>query len=160
MSSITGLEARDGTRLDPYKAYKFVIMMDKKEVAGVSKVGPLKRTTEVITYSEGGKNDRDTKIPGRTSYEGMILERGMTDDEDFKKWAFLIHPVSDTGRSFDYKKDLQLIIRNERNEARLTYNLYGCWVSEYTISELDSGSNNLMIETIKIEIDRWERDSG
>lgn len=150
---------KDGKRIDPYKTYKFVVKMDGRIVAGVSKVSQLKRTTEVITWNEGGMNDRDHKIPGRTSYEGITLERGITDDKEFEEWALKIHPFSDSERDIEsFKKDLQLVVRDEKNKEVLRYNLFGCWVSEYTLPEFDASGNAIGIETIKIELDGWERE--
>ncbi len=63
-------------RFDPYKNFKFRIKWDGKYVAGVSKVGPLKRTTEVVKHREGGDPSSSRKSPGRTEYDAITLERG------------------------------------------------------------------------------------
>lgn len=68
-------------RYDPYKTFKFrVLNVDGKTVLGVSKVGTLKRTTEVVKHCSGGENSYDLKSPGRTTYEGLSMERGITHD--------------------------------------------------------------------------------
>ena len=64
---------------------------------GVSKVGALKRSTEVVNYRSGGGNTDDFKSPGRTKYEAVTLERGLTHDPDFEEWAASVHPGM-TGR--------------------------------------------------------------
>src|SRR4051812_39998450 len=78
----------NSNRFDPYKNYRFVVYFDKSTtaVAGVSKVGPLKRTSDVIEYKEGG-NPIILKGLGRTKYEPVTLERGVTYDADFEQWA-------------------------------------------------------------------------
>jgi len=40
-------------RFDPYKNFKFRVKWDGRYVAGVSKFGMLKRTTEVVKHREG-----------------------------------------------------------------------------------------------------------
>lgn len=153
-------------RKDPYKNYKFIIKWDtengsKQTIMGVSKVSTLKRTTEVVTYRSGGDNSRDHKSPGRTSYEGITCERGITHDLDFEKWANKIH--SHAGDSLmdlvGYKKDLILEVMNEKGHVVLRYNLYDCWVSDFTaLPDLDANANAVAIESIKIELESWERD--
>src|SRR6266853_1713961 len=56
-------------RFDPYKNFKFRVQWNGKYVAGVSKVGALKRTTEVVKHREGGDPSSSRKSPGRTEYD-------------------------------------------------------------------------------------------
>ena len=74
-------------RFDPYKNFKFKVKWDGRYVAGISKVGSLKRTTEVVKHREGGDPSSSRKSPGRTEYEAITLERGVTHDPDFENWA-------------------------------------------------------------------------
>ncbi len=148
-------------RYDPYKNYKFRIIMDDKPVLGVSKVGALKRTTDVVKHRSGGENSVDHKSPGRTTYDGFSLERGVTHDREFEEWANKVHPYSgDAGMDLvDYKKDLTLEVMNEKGHVAFRYFLYDCWVSEYTsVPDLDANANAVAIESIKIEMEGWDRD--
>src|SRR5206468_8783697 len=74
-------------RFDPYKNFKFRVKWDGRYVAGVSKVGTLKRTTEVVKHREGGDPSSSRKSPGRTEYDAINLERGVTHDVEFETWA-------------------------------------------------------------------------
>ena len=85
--------AVNASRIDPYKNFKFQVMWDGRVVLGISKVGALKRTTEVVKHREGGENSTDHKSPGRTSYEAITLERGVTHDPEFEEWANKVHPL-------------------------------------------------------------------
>jgi len=71
-------------RLDPYKNFKFRVKWDGRYVAGVNKVGSLKRTTEVVKHRDGGDPSTSRKSPGRTEYEAITLERGVTHDVEFR----------------------------------------------------------------------------
>jgi phage tail-like protein len=148
-------------RFDPYKNFKFRILWDNKVVAGVSKVGALKRTTEVVTHRSGGENSIDHKSPGRTKYEGVTLERGLTHDPEFETWANKVHTYTgDTMMDLaGYKKELTLEVQNERGQTAFRYFLHACWVSEFTaIPEQDANANAVSIESMKIELEGWERD--
>lgn len=148
-------------RYDPYKNFKFRILWDGKSVLGVSKVSALKRTTEVVKHRSGGDDSHDRKSPGRSSYEAVTLERGLTHDPEFEKWANTVHslngdPAMDLA---GYKKDLTLEVMNEKGQVAFRYFLRRCWVSEYTaMPDLDANANAIAIEHLKIELEGWERD--
>lgn len=148
-------------RFDPYKNFKFRVIWDNKTVLGVSKASALKRTTEVVKHRSGGENSIDHKSPGRTSYEALTLERGLTHDPEFEAWANKIHsfagdPLMDLA---GYKKELTLEVMNEKGQVAKRYFLHACWVSEYTaMPDLDANANAVAIENIKIELEGWERD--
>ncbi|HET9701873.1 MAG TPA: phage tail protein [Burkholderiales bacterium] len=148
-------------RVDPYKNFKFRVLWDGKAVLGVSKVSSLKRTTEVVKHRSGGENSYDHKSPGRTSYEAVTMERGITHDVEFEKWANMVHTF-DGDPAMDlagYKKDLILEVMNEKGQVALRYNLYRCWVSEFqALPDLDANANAVAIEHLKLELEGWQRD--
>ncbi len=57
-------------RFDPYKNFKFRVKWDGKYVAGISKVGALKRTTEVVKHRDGGDPSSSRKSPGSIGIRG------------------------------------------------------------------------------------------
>jgi phage tail-like protein len=152
---------KNAHRYDPYKNFKFRVILDGRPVLGVSKVGTLRRTTEVVRHRSGGENSTDHKSPGRTAYEAITMERGITHDLAFEQWANLVHPYAgDAGMDLvNYKKELTLEVMNEKGHVALRYFLHGCWVSEFNaVPDLDANANAVAIETLKIELEGWERD--
>ena len=151
------------TRFDPYKNFKFRIKWDGRYVAGVSRVSPLIRRTEVVQHREGGDPSSVRKSPGRTSFEPIVVERGVTHDAEFEKWASKVwnygQGLGAEASLKDFRKDLILELYNEAGQLVKAYRLYRCWVSEYrALPELDAGSNEVAIEQITIENEGWERD--
>lgn len=151
-------------RFDPYKTYKFRLRLpDGTYVAGLSKVSALKRTTEVVKHRDGGDPSSSRKSPGQTEYEAITLERGVTHDTGFERWA---NKVWNYGSGLgletslkDFRKDLILEVYNEAGQAALAYKLYRCWPSEYqAMPDLDAGASAVAIQTIKLENEGWERD--
>src|SRR5215203_1094784 len=148
-------------RFDPYKNFKFRVILDGRPVMGVSKVSALKRTTEVVKHRDGGDNSTDRKSPGRTTYEGITMERGITHDLEFERWANLVHSANGDALMdlAGYKKELTLEVMNEKNHVALRYFLHRCWVSEFTsVPDLDANANAVAIQTVKVELEGWERD--
>lgn len=158
----TGFTA-NAHRFDPYKNFKFRILLDDRPVLGVSKVGALKRTTEVVSHRSGGGDSHDFKSPGRSTYEAILLERGITHDREFERWATMVADYQgDPGKDLiNYKRNLTLEVQNERGQPAIRYTLFRCWVSEYTaVPELDANANAVAIESIKIELEGWKRETG
>src|SRR5262245_2009081 len=150
-------------RLDPYKNFKFRVKWDGRYVAGVSKVGSLKRTTEVVKHRDGGDPSTSRKSPGRTEYEAVMLERGVTHDTEFEKWANKIWNLgSGLGSEVslkDFRKDLIIEMYNEAGQLVIAYKVDRCWVSEFQAQpDLDANANAVAIQHIKLENEGWERD--
>jgi phage tail-like protein len=152
-------------RFDPYKNFKFRVRWDGRYVAGVSKVGALRRTTEVVQHREGGDPSSGRKAPGRTTYEAITLERGVTHDTEFETWANKVWNFgSGLGAEVslkDFRKEIQIQFYNEAGQLAITYNVHRCWVSEYqSLPELDANANAVAIQTLKLENEGWERDNA
>jgi phage tail-like protein len=150
-------------RFDPYKNFKFRVRWDGRYVAGVSKVSALKRTTEVVSHREGGDPSSSRKSPGRTEYEAITLERGVTHDTEFEKWANKVwNWGSNLGSEVsleDFRKDVILEVYNEAGQLAIAYKIYRCWVSEYqSLPDLDANANEVAIQTLKLENEGGERD--
>jgi phage tail-like protein len=150
-------------RVDPYKNFKFRVKWDGKYVAGISKVSALKRTTEVVTFRSGGDPSTSHKSPGRTEYDPITLERGVTQDAAFEQWAnkvWLLGAGLGSEVSLkDFRKDIYLELYNEAGQLVIAYKIYRCWVSEYqALPDLDANANAVAIEHIKLENEGWERD--
>ncbi|HEU4597708.1 MAG TPA: phage tail protein [Pyrinomonadaceae bacterium] len=153
-------------RFDPYKNFKFLIKFvgNTNPVAGVSKVSSLKRTTEVVKHREGGDPSSSRKSPGRTEYEPITLERGVTHDLEFEQWANKVWDFT-SGRGTevslkDFRRDLIIEVYNEAGQLAIAYKVFRCWVSEYqALPDLDANANAIAIQTIKLENEGWERDT-
>ena len=152
-------------RFDPYKNFKFLVRWDGRVVAGVSKVSALKRTTEVVKHRTGGDSSSVRRSPGKTEYEAITLERGVTHDLEFEKWANKVwHYAGGPGGEVslaDFRKDIIIEVFNETGQKVIAYKVHRCWVSEYqALPELDANANAVAIQHLKLENEGWERDES
>jgi phage tail-like protein len=150
-------------RFDPYKNFKFRVKWDGRYVAGISKVSALKRSTEVVEHREGGDPSTGRKSPGRSKFEAITLERGVTHDTNFEQWANKVWNLgSGLGSEVslkDFRKDLIIEVYNEAGQLAIAYKVFRCWVSEYqALPDLDANANVVAIQHIKLENEGWERD--
>jgi len=150
-------------RFDPYKNFKFRVKWDGRYVAVVSTIGGLKRTTEVVKYRDGGDPSSSRKMPGRTEFEAITLERGVTHDTEFEKWANKVWNFgSGLGAEVslkDFRKDIIIELYNEAGQLAIAYKVFRCWVSEFqALPDLDANANAVAIQHLKLENEGWERD--
>ena len=152
-------------RFDPYKNFKFRVKWDGRYVAGISKVSSLKRTTEVVKHREGGDPSTSRKSPGRSEFDAITLERGVTHDPEFEAWAAKVWQLG-AGRGsevslLDFRKDVIIDFYNEAGQLAISYKVYRAWVSEYqALPDLDANANAVAIQHIKLENEGWERDTS
>jgi len=150
-------------RFDPYKNFKFRVKWDNKFVAGLSKVTGLKRTTQVVSHREGGDPSTVRKSPGRTEFDAITLERGVTHDKEFEQWANKVWDLNGGQREVslkDFRKDIKIEFYNEAGQLAIAYNVFRCWVSEFLAQpDLDANANAVAIQHIKLENEGWERDN-
>ncbi|WMS87802.1 phage tail protein [Pleionea litopenaei] len=150
-------------RFDPYKNFKFRIKWDGRYVAGVSKISALKRSTELVNHREGGDVSSDRISPGRSKFEPVTIERGVTHDPEFEAWSNLVHSTDgDAAMSLkDFRKDVIVELLNLQGNVAKAYKLYRCWVSEYqAMPELDANANAIAIEMMVLQCEGWERDES
>jgi phage tail-like protein len=148
-------------RFDPYKSFKFRVKWDGKYVAGVSKVGALKRSTEPVTHREGGDPSTARVSPSSWKFDPIILERGVTHDPEFEAWANKIHSTDgDAAMSLkDFRKDITIELLNEQGNIAKAYHVFRCWCSDYTaLPELDAAGSAIAIESMTLQNEGWERD--
>jgi phage tail-like protein len=157
-------------RFDPYKNFKFRVSFGGGTyVAGVSKVSALKRTTELIQHREGGDPSSNHKTPGRTNYDAITMERGVTHDPEFEIWANKVWNFDNAQAAADqrtqevslkdFRRNLNIDVFNEAGQKVLSYQVFRAWVSEFTAqADLDANANAVLIQSIKIEHEGWRRD--
>jgi len=151
------------SRFDPYQNYKFRIKWDGKYVAGVSKISALKRSTEPVVHRNGGDPSTSRVSPSTWKFEPIQLERGVTHDPEFEKWANLIYTTDgDAAISLEnFRKDLIIELLNEQAVVAKAYKVYRCWVSEYqALPEFDANTHVIAIEHMTLQNEGWERDTS
>lgn len=149
-------------RHDPYRTFKFQVLIDGRPVAALRKMSVLKRTTEAVKWRSAGDPSHERILPGGTSYEPVTLEQGLTHDPVFEQWANLVNNIQgDPAMSLlNFRKDLVINVLNLQGSVAISYKLYRVWVSEYqALPEFDAGAMNAVgIQSIVLQNEGWERD--
>lgn len=150
-------------RFDPYRTFKFQVSIDGRVVAGLSKMGALKKTTEAVKWRAAGDPSHQRTMPGGTSYEPVTLEQGLSHDPVFEEWANAINNLTegDAGTSLKgYRREVVIDVLNLQGTPAMTYKLRRAWVSEFqALPEFDANTMNAVgIQTITIQHEGFERD--
>jgi phage tail-like protein len=149
------------TRTDPYKNFKFRVKWENLPVAGLSKMSAIKRSTEVIEWREAGGASVVRKLPGRTKFEPVTFEVGLTHDKQLIAWADQINsPQGDAAMSLkNYRKEVTVEVLNLQATPVMAFTLHRAWVSEFQATpEMDANANAVAIQTLKIEYEGFSAD--
>lgn len=152
-------------RFDPYKGYKFRVLWDGRQVAGVDHVSALARTTYVVAHRDGGDPSVERLSPGATAFAPIVLRRGHTHDTAFEEWANKVWRLGaahgDEVSLKDFRKDIVIQLLNEAGQLVLAWQVHRCWPSEYVaLSDLDACANAVAFESLTLQNEGWERDTS
>jgi phage tail-like protein len=152
-------------RHDPYRTFKFQVVIGGRTVAGLSKMGAITKSTEAVKWRSGGDPSYQRVMPGGTSFEAVTLEQGLSHDPIFEEWANAVNNVAngDAGMSLvNYRRDIVINVLNLQGTPAITYNLRRGWVSKYqALPDFDANNMNTVgIQSITIEHEGFTRDAG
>ncbi|MEM8587631.1 MAG: phage tail protein [Pseudomonadota bacterium] len=151
-------------RFDPYRTFKFQVVIDGEVVAGLQKMGALKKITEPVKWRDAGSPSFQRSMPGGTSYEPVTLEQGLSHDLVFERWANMVNSFDgDVATSLkNYRKNISINVLNLQGVVAISYKLFRAWVSDYqALPDLDSNSMNTVgIQSITLQHEGWQRDEG
>ena len=152
-------------RYDPYRTFKFQVVIAGQAVAGLTKMGALKRTTEAVKWRSAGDPSHQRVMPGGSSFEAVALEQGLSHDPQFAEWANAVNNVAegDAGMSLkNYRRDVVINVLNLQGTPAISYVLRRAWVSEFTaLPEFDANNMNTVgIQSITLQHEGFERDQA
>lgn len=155
--------------MDPLLNFKFLVSWGPSTggnlsvVAGVSKIGPLSRTTEKVEYREGGAPQGTRVIPGQSKYDEITLERGIILDIAFDQWANKIWYYENSGALGkevslkDFRKTLKIDLCNQAGQIMMSYYVFNCWPSKYqAMPELNAQDGaTVALEQLTLQNEGW-----
>jgi phage tail-like protein len=151
-------------RHDPYRTFKFQVVIEGQVVAALRKMTALKKKTEPVKWRTAGDPSHERILPGGTSYEPVTLEQGLTHDPIFEVWANLVNNLEgDAAMSLkNFRREVVINVLNLQGKVAISYKLTRAWVSDYqALPDLDAGSMNTVgIQSITLQHEGWSRDAA
>ena len=150
-------------RIDPYKNFRFRVSWNNQTVAALSKMSAVKKMTEAVEWRAAADGGIVRKLPGRTKFEPITFEAGLTHDRQFLEWANQVNNPDGAGANslLHYRKTVRVEVLNMQGNPVMAFNLMRAWASEFqALPEMDSNANAVAIQTLKIEYENFTLDDA
>lgn len=134
---------------DPLQSFMFRVQLSGMSgELGFQKVSGLSREVAVVEYLEN-MYEHAHKLPGRESVGEITFEKGMFPDLSFVKEYEKV--LGDTRNECRHEVTIQIM--NRFREVKRTFTLYEAWFSKYEVGDLDSTSDDVIIETLTVQFE-------
>jgi phage tail-like protein len=132
-------------RNDPFRGFKFRVVIDGINKAGFREVSGLDSTTDPVDYREGD-GDSILKLAGLKKFSPITLKRGVTADQDLWKWRTAIMD----GKISENRKNGQIILLDDEGKSAAEWTFTDGWPSKWTGSAFNATGNEVVIDTVEI----------
>jgi phage tail-like protein len=119
-------------------------------VGGFSRVSGLSSRSEVVEHRVGS-SPMVFKIPGKTRFGNVVLEKGCTVSGELYEWRRRVEKGEDDRRSGS------IILLDANMKERARWNFYEAWPCRYEAPEFDALESSISIETLELCVERIER---
>ena len=143
---------------DPLDGARVRLLVDGVPVRGVRRVGPLRRTTEVLVHREGGDPGPGRPLPGRTQFAPVVVELAVEHDRAFEQWAAAVTVPAGQAPPPGFRRTLRVEVLSATGVVVLAYDLHRCWVSEHqALPGLDHAVPEPALH-VTVQHEGWVRD--
>lgn len=148
---------------DPIRNFKYQVDIPEGTPAieaGFSAVRGLKWNVEPVDYREGTEPARPRKLFGQTSFDNVILERGLASSAGILAWIRLITDVTNKGKDLGAegqatpgdptRRNVTVILGDYHAQATWEWELEQAWPISWEIGEFTGDGNDVVIETMEM----------
>jgi phage tail-like protein len=129
---------------DPFASFNFKLEIEGITIAGFSECTGLNSESNVIDYREGDEGITPRKLSGLNKFGNITLKRGISLDKQVYDWR------KDVVDGDIKRKNLSIVLRNEKRDEVVRWNLVNAWPSKYMAPDLKANANEVAIESIEI----------
>lgn len=136
-----------------YLGSLFALEVEGVEIGRFTGVSGLGYEAEVVTFQDSlGNGDIVTrKRPGRITYSDITLTRGLSADNELVDWY---QTVLDGAVE---RKNGSIVMFDPSGDENGRWNFESAWISAWSASDLDAGSDEVVIEEVTITHEYLER---
>jgi phage tail-like protein len=164
---------------DPLRNFKFFVEFEaasngithfndkvKGFTGGFTQVQGLTINTQAIAYREGGFNTTVHQLPGQTSFQPLVLNRGMVYGQDQAiLWMRGLFDASGSNglavKGKDFRLNVKIYVNDhpatpESNtgingtDARVMFTVHNAWISSLAYTDLNGTDNNVLFEQMTL----------
>ena len=138
-------------RDNPYSNFNFLVEIDGVASAGFAEADLPSGRIETIEYREGGdKTSGARKLPGRVSYEDVVLRRGLSGRTDLYDWWRAVRDGAPD------RRNVAIVLLDEARDPVQRWLLRDAWPTRLAFSRLDGLGNETAIETLELTYESFE----
>ena len=132
---------------------QFGLEIDGVELARFTAVSGLGYESEIVTFQDTLADGKviTRKRPGRISFPDIVLKRGLSSDNALVEWY---QTVVDGQVE---RKSGSVVIYDQTSSEIGRWNFENGWIAKWSASDLDAGSDDIMIEEVTIAHEYMER---
>jgi phage tail-like protein len=134
--------------------YALRVMWDGETIAGVRRVRGLGQLTELVSVREGGDPNASRVVVGPTKLEPVTIERGITRDDAFEKWAQAMRE----GAGAAPRKDVRIELHDGERRLTVAWVLKRALPVKFEAPDLNAASNDVAIEELTLAYEGLELD--
>jgi len=132
-------------RLDPFRAFNFVVDIDNTSIAGFSEVAGLTAEGDPVEYREGSdKENHVRKLAGLRKYANLTFKRGFTKDDTLWRWYTAIENGENDRRA------ISITLMDEEHKPVIRWNAEGAWINKIEGPSLNATGNEVSIENMEV----------
>jgi phage tail-like protein len=121
-------------------------------------VSGLSFEIETETLREGGENRFEYKLPKRAKYPNLVLKRGLLTGSAFLNWFKSAMSTYFTVVLYEFKPaDISITLLDEADQPLAIWNVVQAYPLKWAMSDFKSSDNALVIETIELAYQYFER---
>ncbi len=143
-----------GKRVDPYRGFRFrVLDLSGAQLGGFNTIDGLRDETEVVEYREGIDGVTARKLPGFTSSDNLVLERGLSVNDSLQRWREEVWAAKtdNTGRpDAEFRRDLAIELLDQQGRIVKRWRVTEAWPAIYEVGTMDAQSSDVLIERIEL----------
>ncbi|MEO6126531.1 MAG: phage tail protein [Ilumatobacteraceae bacterium] len=133
----------------------FTLELPKITVEGITSVGGLSIEMNVVEVVQALKNGttQTKKVPGVVKYSEVTVKRPLSADKSLWQWAKDIRD----GKK-DFRSDGAIVLYDIANTETGRWTFEKAWISKWSASDLDVGSDDPIMEEATLQISTMKRD--
>lgn len=135
-----------GQRTDPYRNYRFRVVIDGIQIASFSDASVPDISVDTVGYREGTDAPYERKLSGLVKYGNISLKKGLTDSLDLYNWHQQVVQKGAAGA----RKNLSLILIDEAGDDKAQWDVVEAWPIKYDPSDFSAKGNDVMVETLEL----------
>jgi phage tail-like protein len=144
---------------DPLVGFRFGLEIEGKLSGYFTNVSGIGSETEVVDHKVVNSETGETiiqKIPGRLTWTEVTLKRGVTSNLEIWDWRNMVVQGDIEGA----RTNCSIIAYSQSNEPLARWEFINAWPSKVIGPEMDSASQEYMVEEITIVHEGMERVSA